>query len=103
MLITDFSSLAFDFVLLRKPCFLYAKDLFDYINIERKLLIDIKDSPFYYTNCFNDLIKYILDYDEKEYIEKSIDFLKEIGSYEKGNACSCLIERMEKEINKINI
>lgn len=46
ILISDYSSLIFDFALTKRPCFLYVPDLNEYIQKERALYFDIKQLPF---------------------------------------------------------
>lgn len=45
ILISDYSSLIFDFALTKRPCFLYVPDLNEYIQKERALYFDIKQLP----------------------------------------------------------
>src|SRR5699024_10923852 len=48
MLISDYSSLIFDYALTKRPCFLYVPDLEDYIKKERELYFNITELPFAY-------------------------------------------------------
>ncbi|MEH7110632.1 CDP-glycerol glycerophosphotransferase family protein, partial [Bacillus sp. JJ1764] len=41
VLITDYSSVMFSYLLTKKPCFLYLPDLLNYIENDRKLYFDI--------------------------------------------------------------
>lgn len=46
-LITDYSSCAGDYALLRRPIFLYQNDLEEYSSKNRALYFDVKDSPYW--------------------------------------------------------
>lgn len=100
VLITDYSSLMFDFSNTRRPCFLYVPDMDDYIKNERKLYFDLKELPF--INAFNnpDLLHKIETYSYEEYQNNLNEFLARIGSFEKGNACERLLRRIDEVCNK---
>ena len=46
-LITDYSSCAGDYALLRRPIFLYQNDLAEYVENSRRLYFDMEDSPYW--------------------------------------------------------
>ena len=45
LLITDYSALIFDFMLTRRPLYLFIPDLDDYLNYERGIYFDIPQLP----------------------------------------------------------
>jgi len=96
VLITDYSSVMFDFALTRRPCFLYAPDIVDYINNDRQMYFDITRLPFPCSVNDNDLAKKIAGFDETEYKYQLEKFLDKIGSFEKGNACEMLVKHIYK-------
>lgn len=73
MLITDYSSVIFDFLLIEKPSLLYASDVSKY-RLERDFYFDFSELPF--TLCENNdqLIKAILSFEEAEYKKAIKDF-----------------------------
>lgn len=82
MLITDYSSVIFDFLLIEKPSLLYASDVSKY-RLERDYYFDFSELPF--TLCENNdqLIKAILSFEEAEY-KKAIKAFKELHGF-----CDC--------------
>ena len=79
VLITDASSSMFDFMLTKKPCFLYFPDLDHYKNVERGFYCDIESLPFPIATDFNTLIDKIR-YFENETYQNAVDVLiKEFG------------------------
>ena len=74
VLITDYSSTAFDFALLRKPVFMCALDYEQYILL-RGLNDVYEHCPFVKTYTNETLIQSILDFDEDEYFSKFEKFV----------------------------
>ena len=96
VLISDYSSLMFDFGLTKRPCFLYVPDLDEYTNQDRKLYFDIEQLPFINTKSSTDLVTEIRMFDNKRYNEELSVFLDSIGSFENGDSCEKLVERISK-------
>lgn len=86
ILLTDYSSLMFDFSVTKKPIFLYTKDLNEYIANERNLYFSIEELPFNYSLTTKELLIQIKHFDESIYLTKLKEFNHKIGSFEKGNA-----------------
>lgn len=87
ILITDYSSSMFDMAFMKKICWLYACDLDDYINNERKLYFDINDLPFPLVQNNSELKNLVENFDFNMYERKIEYFLSTIGSYEDGKSC----------------
>lgn len=100
VLISDYSSLIFDYSLTQKPCFLYVPDLNQYMEKERALYFDIKTLPFIKALSNNELMYEILNFDENKYLSDLTDFNDTIGSYENGNACKEITEYINQQCNK---
>ncbi|RKQ33492.1 CDP-glycerol glycerophosphotransferase family protein [Oceanobacillus halophilus] len=96
ILITDYSSLMFDYALTKQPCFLYVPDLEDYINNERQLYFDVNELPFITVMSDKELQEEIAEYDPNQYQVKLTQFLNQISSYERGNASEKLLKRIER-------
>lgn len=96
ILISDYSSLMFDFALTNKPCFLYTPDIDRYISKDRGLYFDIEELPFIVAKNNDELFRGIKDFDNETYKNRISNFSKEIGSFEKGTACRKLTERLEE-------
>lgn len=97
MLITDYSSCAGDFALLKRPIILYVDDLQSYKDKDRGLHFELEESPFMYANNNAELIEHLHKLDAL-YVQKNCeDILNFYGSYDEGNAC----EKVSKIIDKI--
>ncbi|MBP3038598.1 CDP-glycerol glycerophosphotransferase family protein [Bacillaceae bacterium Marseille-Q3522] len=94
VLITDYSSLMFDFAITRRPCFLYVPDLETYVNEERSFYFQIDKLPFLHAVHENQLHDRIRNFNSSNYAEVLEIFLQKIGSYEKGNASKALAKRV---------
>lgn len=96
VLISDYSSLMFDFGLTKRPCFLYVPDLDEYTNQDRKLYFDIEQLPFINTKSSTNLVTEIRMFDKDIYNKDLNVFLDSIGSFENGDSCEKLVERISK-------
>lgn len=102
ILITDYSSLMFDFIIAQKPCFLYARDYVQYVTKERTLYFTSETLPFPLAKTEEELIHSIAIFDERDYVEKIRDFNVRVGSFEKGHASEQLAEHIVKICAKSN-
>lgn len=104
VVITDYSSAIFDFILTGKPAFLYATDYVNYQNM-RGLYYPLEQTPFPLATDNKQLKENIENFDEKEYKKKTELFLKQKGSAENGTAAKktaelieSIVERKESEL-----
>lgn len=86
ILITDYSSCMFDMAVAGKPCILYTPDLDKYTSDERGLYFDIMSLPFPVARNNAELCETLATFDIDVYNDELSDFMKDIGSYEDGNA-----------------
>jgi CDP-glycerol glycerophosphotransferase len=96
VLITDYSSLMFDFSITQRPCFLYVPDVREYVEKDRNLYFDLKELPFINAESNDDLLDQIIHFDEKKYSQNLRNFLKHVGSYENGNAGENLLKHIDR-------
>ena len=96
VLISDYSSLMFDFGLTERPCFLYVPDLESYIQSDRRLYFDINELPFISAKSNEELSNEIVNFDGDKYKKNLDKFSREIGSFESGKCCEELEKRLEK-------
>lgn len=96
IMITDYSGLMFDYAYTSKPCFLYVPDLEIYKKKERSLYFEIPELPFPVSRDQNELLTLINHFNEDDYKDKIEIFLQKIGSFEKGDSCERIIERIEE-------
>lgn len=100
ILFTDYSSCMFDMAIAKKKCFLYVPDLEEYISKERGLYFDINNLPFSLSKKMDDLCENIKIFNEESYISEIESFMKEIGSYEDGNAAKRISEYIISNLDK---
>lgn len=86
ILISDFSSIMFEASFVKKPVFLFATDLEDYLLNEYDLLIGYHDLPFPTAESNVELEQNILGFCAEEYEEKVTTFLERYGVHEDGHA-----------------
>ena len=84
VVITDYSSCIYDFVLTRKPGFIFATDRAEYEN-SRGLYYPLEQTPFPVAEDQETLVQNILNFDD-EYLKKVNLFLQEKGCREDGNS-----------------
>lgn len=98
VVVSDYSSLVGDYVLLGRPTFLYVPDLEEY-KTGRGLYFDIEKSPFWYSTTESDLFEKILTVDAEAAKQNCKDILNFYGHVcEKGNAseqvCNWILSRI---------
>lgn len=93
--ISDYSSCIFDFVLTRKPAFIYATDIQKYNN-ERGLYYPLSSTPFSIAENNEQLEQNILNFDNGNYQKRAKDFLWEKGCIETGTASSQVVDLIEE-------
>lgn len=92
ILISDYSSLMFDYLFTAKPIFLYTPDLVEYTQRDRNLYFDIKKLPFSHALTNEKLNENVIRFDASQYGEDSQKFLAQIGSFEHGTACAQIVD-----------
>ena len=97
--ITDYSSCIFDFVLTKRPAFIYAPDIEKY-DKERGFYYSIYDTPFLVAKNNDELMINIKNFDNDIYLKKVEDFLLEKGCIDDGNASKRAVELIENLMDK---
>ena len=101
LLITDFSSSMFDFVIMRKICFLFALDYKEYISEERGTYFDVKaDMPFPFATSNDELVSLIDKLNLDDYNRRLESFFYKLGANESGDASKKLINLMKDLIER---
>ena len=93
VLLTDYSSCMWDFSLMHKPCFLYARDIAAYQG-ERDFYTPIESWPFPLASDNDGLQKVIAEFDEEKYRADAVRHHAELGSTESGTAARQCVERI---------
>ncbi len=96
VLISDYSSLIFDYAITKRPCFLYVPDVEEYVTKERDLYFELDDLPFISVKSQEQLMLEMEKFQLKKYQEKMNLFLEDIGSYENGTASEKLMKQIEE-------
>jgi len=93
--ITDYSSCIFDFVLSRKPGFIFATDI-DFYDNDRGFFYPLSETPFPIAADNEKLVSNILGFDENKYKNDVEIFLKGKGCTEDGQACKRAVDLIEQ-------
>lgn len=96
VLISDYSSLMFDFSITKRPCFLYVPDIKEYTNQDRKLYFDLDELPFISAESNEILLDKVEQFDNRSYQENLTEFLTRVGSYEEGKAAEHVTRRLQE-------
>jgi len=89
-LITDYSSCAGDYALLRRPIFLYQDDLEDYKTKSRELYFDMKDSPYWVASTPEEMDRIIEASTPERAKENCDEILRFYGEAETGHAAESI-------------
>lgn len=103
ILITDYSSIMYDFSLMKKPVFLYVTDLENYINTRglRPLFFNL---PYIMCRNNQELERALQRVDQTDYIEKIELFYKNtIKRWDDGKASEKIVKRIKQRIEGNNI
>lgn len=98
VLITDYSNLMFEFSFMRKPVFLYAKDINEY-DKDRGFYFDYQSLPYDKAYHMTELLENIHSFDEEEYKKQIEAFLNQLELYEQGNASALVADHILKVVN----
>ena len=102
VLITDYSSSLYDFLLTEKPCFIYAPDLDNYKTIDRGMYVDIYDLPLSISIDSADLINSIMTFQKETYKKDVRRYLAELGNIEDGHASERVVNDIITHISVSN-
>jgi CDP-glycerol glycerophosphotransferase len=93
VLLTDYSSVMFDYSILKRPMIIYAYDYKNYRDNLRGFYFNIyKEFPGPIVENTQDLLNSIKTYQYKDYEEKYKEFVDKFTSYDDGNASSKIVD-----------
>lgn len=95
--ISDYSSLVFDYMFTGRPIWLYASDYEVYRDKERGLYFTLEDLPFSLAQTNEVLISLIEKFDRESYQDRVNAFHKKTGNFEVGKASEIITNRILKE------
>ena len=99
MLISDYSTVVFDYSYLSKPILLYASDYEKYSS-ERGLLFTYDELPFPYAYDNDELEKVVLSYSTNKFITELKKFYKKNGLLEDGHASERIAKIIIKKVSE---
>ncbi len=94
MAMTDYSSCIFDFMLSRKPAFIFATDI-EHYNTERGFYYPLESTPFPVATNNEQLIENISNFDYEKYKNEVEQFLNDKGCMEDGHASERVVDLIE--------
>lgn len=99
ILVTDYSSVMFEFTQMRKEVYLYIPDFDEYKKIRgfKKAFYELELPR---CKTFEELKESIKSFDEKKYAIISEQLRKKYSEFDRGNAASLIVDRIEKIMNK---
>lgn len=89
--ITDYSSCIFDFMLQKKPAFIFATDIEEFNN-QRGFYYPLESTPFPIAKNNEELAQNILNFDNEKYIKEVEKFLVDKGCMEDGHASERVVD-----------
>ncbi|MDO4943046.1 MAG: CDP-glycerol glycerophosphotransferase family protein, partial [Lachnospiraceae bacterium] len=89
--ITDYSSWIYDYVLTRKPGFIFATDLERYNN-NTGLYYPLEETPFPVCKSHEELVKNIREFDSDYYVKRVEEFLEEKQAVDDGHAAERIVD-----------
>ena len=95
MVITDYSSVIWDFSFTYRPCLLYTPDLAQY-QADRGFDIDIHEWGFPVCETEDELIEAIDSFDIEDFRQRMVHHHESLGSYESGHACEAVAKVIEE-------
>lgn len=99
IVISDYSSLMFDYMLRRKPVFVYANDIESY-NSERSFFYPLEETPFPITTSNADLCDAVEKFDNNKYIKRVNQFLLNKKCIDDGGSSKRIVSYLIKELEK---
>ncbi|MDD3185619.1 MAG: CDP-glycerol glycerophosphotransferase family protein [Anaerostipes sp.] len=99
ILVTDYSSVFYDFASARKPMLFYMYDLEEYLNETRGLYVDISELPGPILRNSEELERAVMDINQYEYeaYDKLHHFCDEMAKYCHGDSCKKVLDIVIKE------
>ena len=99
IVISDYSSCIYDFMLSRKPAFIFATDI-EQFNTERGFYYPLESTPFPVATDNVELMENIRNFDYEKYKQEVEKFLQEKGCMEDGHASERVVDLIERISNE---
>lgn len=95
--ISDYSSIVFDVMLLKRPVFLFVPD-YDAYKKERGFYLELEDYPFGYGKSTEEVCRRIEEFSEEKYLEKIREFSERVELTETGNAARTCVKLLAEKL-----
>lgn len=103
IMITDYSSIIFDFTLTRKLGILLTPDLATYKKPqEYGLAVDVDTLPFLHANTNDELLGLLKTYNHDEYVTQLNNFFNESGGFDNGDASRKCVNRIITHCSRLS-
>lgn len=99
LMISDYSSVITDFMLTKKPAYMYVPDLDKYLK-SRGMYFKMEELPFPYARTTTELITCLKEFDEELYKEKVDKLIKQIGYVADGKASERIVDFLIDKMKK---
>ncbi len=96
-MITDYSSIIFEFMLTKRPAFIYASDLNEYKKNERSFYFTLDSTPFSLAKDNNELSNNIINFNNIEYQKKIFAFSNKMHIFDDGKSSERIIKWIEQK------
>lgn len=97
LVISDYSSMLMDFILIKKPTIAFIPDYEEYSSNDRKLYFNIKSSGLPFAETFEDLLLIIKNFNNEKYIKVAEEILNYYGNFENGKSSEKIINFLKQE------
>ena len=94
ILVTDFSSCMWDFALTGRPVIVLEKNIREYEKNDRGFFIPYERWPFIKCETFINIPEIIREFGQSDFSDRYAKHFEEMGSFEQGNACQNIIDRI---------
>jgi CDP-glycerol glycerophosphotransferase len=98
-LISDYSSVMFDYMFTRRPVFIYASDYELYKKMSGCLFF-FRQNPFLFAENNEQFINNIMSFNADDYNKKIDDFISLVGGCENGNASNLVVDKIINVIDR---
>lgn len=85
IMINDYSSSQFEFIMMKKPVFLYCPDIANYRQSDRPWVFEPEELPYSIATTTDELVDNINRFNQKQYEDCISRFLNQIGFEDNGN------------------
>lgn len=96
VLVSDYSSIMWDYSFTGRPTFVFAADIDNYINNDRGFFIPVEEWPYPIARTQEELYTNIIDFNEDEFEKNIQNHHKKEGSFESGSSAKAACEIIKK-------